>query len=250
MTAERFRDEMRTLDVWPSNSMIAAEDGEPIGVLIGTKREVEVLVLRLGVAPGHERQGHGSHLVTSLSQKLAVLGPERLVVEVPERLEAARRFFESLGWTPEDVLVDWSRSLDEAREVPSELVVPIQVERLVSEGHLETSPAAAWSRQRRSLLNRKEEVAGWAVASPERLEAYALVMPCEDRTEVLHMGTGDGERAHTFLRLLCDALATRYESPLVVPRLAPGEWSEHELDGLGFRPGDRYHRLATAAEPL
>ena len=30
------------------------------------------------------RQGHGRHLLTSLSSKLAILGPPRMVAEVPE----------------------------------------------------------------------------------------------------------------------------------------------------------------------
>ncbi|MEE8586660.1 MAG: GNAT family N-acetyltransferase, partial [Acidobacteriota bacterium] len=78
LTLDNFQREVRELNVWPSNCMIAWRGEEPIAVSIATKREREVLVQRVGVRPGHQRQGHGLHLVTSLSQKLAVLGPSRL----------------------------------------------------------------------------------------------------------------------------------------------------------------------------
>ena len=90
MTLDRFRWEMKVLDVWPSSCMVAREDGRPIGVLIGAKRESATRIHRLVVHPEHRRQGHASHLLTSLSQKLAVLGPPRLVAEVPTDAEGAR----------------------------------------------------------------------------------------------------------------------------------------------------------------
>ena len=101
MTVERFRDEMKFLDVWPSNCLVASTDGGPVAVLIGTKRTFEVAVLRLGVHPGHQRQGHGLHLLTSLSQKLAVLGPERLVAEVPRSRPGAVELFAAAGYVRE-----------------------------------------------------------------------------------------------------------------------------------------------------
>ncbi|HEX6201845.1 MAG TPA: GNAT family N-acetyltransferase, partial [Thermoanaerobaculia bacterium] len=82
---DSFRRGMREIDLWPSNSMVALDTaGEPLAVMIGTKRPDAVAVHRLGVRPDHLRQGHGLHLLTSLSQKLAVLGPDRLVAEVPD----------------------------------------------------------------------------------------------------------------------------------------------------------------------
>jgi ribosomal protein S18 acetylase RimI-like enzyme len=97
-SAESFRRGMREIDLWPSNSMVALDtDGEPVAVMIGTKRADEVAVHRLGVRPDHLRRGHGVHLLTSLSQKLAVLGPERLVAEVPEDRPAALACFAVAG---------------------------------------------------------------------------------------------------------------------------------------------------------
>jgi ribosomal protein S18 acetylase RimI-like enzyme len=81
--------------------MVATAGEEPIAVVIGTKEPHEVRVRSIGVAPGHQRRGHGRHLLESLGKKLAVLGPPRLVAEVPVGLADALAFFAAVGWREE-----------------------------------------------------------------------------------------------------------------------------------------------------
>ena len=106
LTVDGFRREMRDEHVWPSNSMIATAGDLPVAVVVGTKQPHEVSVRRLGVAPGHQRQGHGRHLVESLGNKLAVLGPPRIVADVPADLTAAIAFFAALGWRQDERVED------------------------------------------------------------------------------------------------------------------------------------------------
>ena len=84
MTAAAFKRSIRDLQVWCSSCMVAFAGSDPIGVLIGAKRPSGTLVQSIAVHPDHRRQGHGRHLLTSLSSKLAIVGPPRLVAEVPE----------------------------------------------------------------------------------------------------------------------------------------------------------------------
>jgi ribosomal protein S18 acetylase RimI-like enzyme len=98
LTVDEFRREMREVHLWPSNCMVATAGEEPVAVVLGTKEPHEVRVRRIGVAPGHQRHGHGRHLLESLGKKLAVLGPPRLVADVPVELSDAVAFFEALGW--------------------------------------------------------------------------------------------------------------------------------------------------------
>ena len=101
LTVDGFRREMREDRLWPSNCMVATAGDEPVAVVLGTKAPEEVQVRRIGVAPGHQRRGHGRHLLESLGSKLAVLGPPRLVAEVPADLDEAMAFFAALGWRRE-----------------------------------------------------------------------------------------------------------------------------------------------------
>ena len=101
LTVDGFRREVREERLWPSNCMVATAGDEPVAVVLGTKAPQEVHVRRIGVAPGHQRRGHGRHLLESLGSKLAVLGPPRLVADVPAVLTEARAFFAALGWREE-----------------------------------------------------------------------------------------------------------------------------------------------------
>jgi ribosomal protein S18 acetylase RimI-like enzyme len=106
LTVDRFRREMREDRLWPSNCMVATAGDEPVAVVLGTKAPEEVRVQRIGVAPGHQRRGYGRHLLESLGSKLAVLGPPRLVAEVPADLDGAMAFFAALGWRKEERRVE------------------------------------------------------------------------------------------------------------------------------------------------
>jgi len=101
LTVDGFRREVREERLWPSNCMVATAGDEPVAVVLGTKAPEEVHVRRIGVAPGHQGRGHGRHLLESLGSKLAVLGPPRMVAEVPAELADARAFFAALGWHEE-----------------------------------------------------------------------------------------------------------------------------------------------------
>ena len=79
MSREDLRRATREIDVWTSSCMVATAGPDPIAVLMATKREHESLIWRVGVHPDHLRQGHGRHLMTSLSSKQSILGPPKMV---------------------------------------------------------------------------------------------------------------------------------------------------------------------------
>lgn len=275
---ESFRREMKELDLWPSSCMVAlgGEGGrEPVAVSIGTRRETEVAVLRVGVRPDHLRQGHAAHLLTSLSQKLAVLGPERLIAEVPPGMPAAEALLASVGYQAEAALTDWTLEGEAlaalgAEPVPDELAAPVRVEELAAAGALEPPPGLAWERQRRTLLQRGERLEGLAIAGADRVEAWLVHEPASDPPggptpihppdpiDVWGAGAAepdraDSERAAPLLRLLLRAVAARAVRagrPLRLPRLAGHELPPGLPAALGFVPGARHVRWAARAKPL
>lgn len=255
MTVEAYRREMKELDLWPSSCMLALTDTDPVAVLTGTKRESETLVSRIGVRPGEEGRGHGGHLLTSLSQKLAVLGPPRLVAEVPAALPRVGRFFERHGWRREIAFTDWLRPVGgtPVEPVPEGLVAPAMVAELVEAGALETPAGAAWLRTRKTLMNRREGLLGLALASPDRIEGWLLFDPeaQDGAVEVVGTWTADGARRDLLLgALLRRLIAAAAGQPIRLARLGEGELPEDLLAGLGFEPEAEYHRYATEAKPL
>ncbi len=269
LTVDTFRREMRELQLWPSNSMLARAGEEPVAVVLGTKRSREVLVRRIGVAPGYQRRGYGRHLLESLSHKLAVLGPPRLVAEVPATLTAACAFFAGAGWRQEGMLRDWvcdagaGRFAAAARGGPAgepptpmaEEARPVRHAFAVTAAELEAvdllSPGMelAWERQLESL-RAAPELRGLALAAAAggAIRAWALYRPgSEPGAVVLRYAfpAGGGER---LLGPLLAAVRGDLPGSLRLLRLGEDELPEALLAELGFRSGETFRRFAAAAE--
>lgn len=225
LTVDGFRREMKELDLWPSNCMIALAGDDPVAVVTATKRDQAVLIRRVGVHPGHLRRGHARHVLTSLSQKLAVLGPPRLLAEVAADLGPAQRLFEALGYERETVLADLEREVAVAAAgdpVPEEVASPVPAAELLAS--VELPPAPAWERTPQTLSQRAERLAGLAAAG-ERVEAWLVYDPEPGPGPVEIWGAGWAERepGTGLLALLLRALAQRTGRDLRLPRLAAGE---------------------------
>jgi GNAT superfamily N-acetyltransferase len=260
MTPAAFKRSIRDLQVWCSSCMVAFSGSDPIGVLIGAKRPSGTLVHKIAVHPDHRRQGHGRHLLASLGSKLAILGPPRIVAEVPETLAPACELFSTSGYVQEARLTDYvlqreenpstraefPRSLpfDLAQGAPSEIeglragdddgrfVIPVTVDDLAANGLLgETHPQVCWRRSVETLTARKDDIAGLAVASDERIEAYLLYA----QAEIVSLRTFI-EDGGTRLRQLLSRLHARGMTTFRFPKVHPAEISGEFLETLGFHP--------------
>jgi GNAT superfamily N-acetyltransferase len=245
MTPATFKRSIRDLQVWCSSCMVAFAGSDPIGVLIGAKRPSGTLIHKIAVHPDHLRQGHGRHLLTSLSSKLAILGPPRIVAEVPETLVPACELFVASGYVQEALLTDHVWQGENANEVPgmnSGFVIPVTVDDLAANGLLgEDHSQACWERSVETLTARKDEIAGLAVASDERIEACILYVQDGEIVSLRSFVADGGAR----LKQLLSRLAAGGVSKLRFPKVHPAEISKELLDTLGFSPAGG-HRLYAA----
>ncbi len=255
MTPASFKRSIRDLQVWCSNCMVASSGSDPIGVMIGAKRTSGTLVHKIAVHPDHCRQGYGRHLLASLSSKLAILGPPRMIAEVPETLAATCGLFSASGYVQEALLTDYvleRPALSErgnAARVEG-FVIPVTVDDLAANGLLgEADPQVCWQRSVETLTARKDDIAGLAVASDERIEAYLLYVEPVEGTEVagteivsLRSFIEDGGAR---LKQLLSQLYAQGTRTLRFPKVHPAEISTELLEMLGFRPAGG-HRLYAA----
>jgi GNAT superfamily N-acetyltransferase len=259
MTALAFKRSIRDLQVWCSSCMVAFAGGDPIGVVVGAKRPSSTLVHKIAVHPDHRRQGHGRHLLASLASKLAILGPPRIVAEVPETLAPACELFATSGYIREAILTDYVLSRDRSGGAPSErgagarvegFVIPVTVADLAANGLLGgADPQVCWERSVETLTARSDEIAGLAVASDERIEAYLLyvkrgkgIAQEEDAeagsprvAEILSLRAlieDGGARLRQLLSRLHEGGTTTFR----FPKAHPAEISDEILEELGFRP--------------
>lgn len=241
ITVDDFKRGVRALGLWSSSCMVAFDGEEPIGVLIGAKRDGDAnCVYRLAVKPGHERRGHGRHLLTSLADKARILGPPRLVAEIPAEWVAVRRFFERSGFAVETSYRDCIRGAVGASESGDDpraaLVVPISLDELVESGAFDVRSRRPWARSFASLRARGDSLRGLAVAT-DRVEAYLLYAPARDGVgrDILAVGTADGEARPALLGLLLSRLCAAAAGDVRLVAVTDGEVADATLSALGFR---------------
>jgi GNAT superfamily N-acetyltransferase len=235
MTAAAFKRSIRDLQVWCSSCMVAFSGSDPIGVLIGAKRPSGTLVHKIAVHPDHRRQGHGRHLLDSLGSKLAILGPPRIIAEVPETLAATCGLFSASGYLQEALLTDYvlRREEPDLREA-ARFVIPVTIDDLAANGLLEEAhPQVCWDRSVETLTARKDDIAGLAVASDERIEAYLLYAKRGVvGTEIMSLRSFVEDGGARLTQLLSRVGVGTFR----FPKVHPAEISKELLETLGFRP--------------
>jgi ribosomal protein S18 acetylase RimI-like enzyme len=243
MSLEEFQAEVRELDVWPSNCMIASAEEEPVSVCIATKRPLEVLVYRIGTHPDFLRQGHAGHLLDSLAQKLEVLGPGRVVSEIPEGAAYLQGFFQGLGFKQEVVFTDYG--LEEPLQALSsrQAMIPVQV-RDLTDGLLEGREDFSWIRQAHTLVNMADSLEGSAIASPDGIEAFLVWRRQEAGTEILALGCRGEEKRDLMQTLLLRDHCQAERLPVKIPRVSEEEVSYSLIESMRFKPGRKYARYA------
>jgi GNAT superfamily N-acetyltransferase len=246
MTPEVFKRSIRDLQVWCSSCMVAFSGSDPIGVLIGAKRPSGTLIHKIAVHPDHVRQGHGRHLLTSLSSKLAILGPPRIVAAVPETLVPARELFGASGYIEEARLTDYvlDRDANDVGEAVGMFVIPVTIDDLAANGLLgEGHPQVCWERSIETLTARKDDIAGLAAASDERIQAYLLYT---NEGEIVSLRSfvedGGARLKHLLSRLRAQGMRT-----FRFPKVHPAEISKELLEALGFHPAGGHLLYAARA---
>jgi hypothetical protein len=229
--------------------MVAFSGSDPIGVLIGAKRPSGTLIHTIAVHPDHVRQGHGRHLLASLSSKLAILGPPRMIAEVPETLAATRGLFSASGYVQEAVLTDYvlRREDNDLRSDDHRggFVIPVTVDDLAANGLLgEDHQQVCWERSVETLTARKDDIAGLAVASDERIEAYLLYVKREGEMTAIMSLRAFVEDGGVRLAQLLSRLGM---GTFRFPKVHSSELSKELLETLGFRPAGGHLLYAARA---
>ena len=249
---ESFKALIPQIDLWTSSCMVALDGEDPVAVLLAGKRETENLIYRVGVARGHQRRGHGRHLLTSLSQKMAILGPPRLIAEVAEDAAEQRSFVEACGYRAEATLVDWQLHPDASPTAEQHpLVTSICFEDVEQQGLLtqERGPLC-WSRTERSLRSRADSIQGLALAT-DVVEAYLLWSDSEDSIEIETFDSRDPDRGPALLPHLFAGAIARAEGRVIrLRRASERESAMVDLGRLGFLQVRRTVLYAAQAVPL
>jgi ribosomal protein S18 acetylase RimI-like enzyme len=246
-----FKAWIRELDLWCSSCMVALDGSTPIAVVLGAKRPKQTLVLAVGVHPEYTRRGHGRHMLTSLSSKLAILGPPEIVAEVPAEDARANAFFAACEYAAGPRFRDFALEVAAGPVLSAAAVVPITLDELVANDAVATSPPRPWARAHESLLRRQDGLQGLALASPDRIEAWILWREGPAAREVMAMGAADAPgasgRGQDLLGLLVRHFASLAPTRVLFQRVHEDEVPWAWLEAWGFQGGREHRRYTTTA---
>lgn len=218
--------------------MVAFDGGDPVAVSIGCKRPPHTLVNRIAVHPDHLRKGHGRHLLTSLSAKLAILGPPLLTAEIGAGNAPALSLFRSCGWREETSYTDHVCDDPIAAAAPAGLVESVTVDDLIDVALPAAGARRSWDRTRATLLHRSDRLSGLAIASDERIDASLLYTREPDESVAIwNLAAAADRGGEAALGVLLRELAHREPGSLRIPGAADDELPIHLLSGFGFKAG-------------
>lgn len=245
--------------------MLALSGEEPIAVVTGCKRPEETLIYKIGVHPEFQRQGHASHLLTSLSHKLSVLGPPELTVEIPladfDDAESASQaivpftetailqFFRKLGYEQCALLSDFVLKEPLSGLGHNECTGAVPLSSVFTDELFGEERGIAWERARASLEHVKGKLSALAFVSPGAVEA-AVIYGERSGIEQIHVRrflVRDTAMKQVFYAILLRELHSLMQKCLFIPKLAENELEYSLLEQLGFRRTRAFVKLRSRA---
>ena len=247
LTLGGIKREIKQLNLWSSSCMLALDDKDPVGVLIAAKREASSLILRLGIHPNYRGNDYGHHLVTSLIDKMAVLGPPLLTVVIPDERKDLVAFFEKLEFTAHRNYWDFSTTTSLTPPTSSQWIIPVEPEDLegrylkkAEKDTLSDETLLAWDRRTQTLNNRKKEIKGIGIPDVDGIAAYLFYIDQGSSVKILGLGCKDQEKETMLLGLLIKHLSTTISSSIEIPKLSTHEVDFSFLETISFRKTQSY----------
>jgi hypothetical protein len=127
-------------------------------------------------------------------------------------------------------------------------VIPVTVDDLAANGLLgQVDRQVCWQRSVETLTARKDDIAGLAIASDERIEAYLLyVNRGMEETEIVSLRSFIDDGGARLKELLSRLRAQGMET-FRFPKVHPAEISKDRVEVLGFNPAAGHLLFATTA---
>ncbi len=187
--ADQFDFFVRSHDALLDQSLVATEDGEPIGLVLLARRGERGWISGLGVKPDHRRQGVARALMAQVTDNARNLGIRHLQLEVHSNNQPAINLYTDLGWQMGRELLVWERPefqgpLPIHRERAVEMEPDFLLENYFDAWHQEPP---CWQREKQTLLHYIDiGMLGWAIVRDDGPVAYMLAfLPHEGRMPLM-----------------------------------------------------------------
>jgi len=239
----RFKQAMHEYDLWPGCCALTFDGAQPISILVSAKRNDRVNVLYIATHPKYLRQGHASHMLESMSKKLAILAPNTVMeVLVPSNNSSAIPLFEAKQYKftrrySNFQLNHFKFDLDIKSE---SLIQPATVGDLRELSFFQPSQEVVWERNQRSTIQCAKRIQGYTIPTVDGLIAYLLFCKNKETTDIIGLDCERNKNPKQLYPLLLSKLVKNSSNEIVFQKVCEEEISYELLDELGFEKGSDY----------
>lgn len=195
-------------------SVVAEEDGVPVGIAQLAHRGAEGWVAGVAVVPSRRRQGIGRRLMAAIRENAVLARLQRLRLEVISQNTAAMALYENSGWRLGRELLVWYRPAEQGvLPIPRELLQAVDPAELLENCFHWHDQTPCWQRSRETLRHYlKIGCQGWAIVREGRPVAYLLGgRPVAGQLHLLDVAVDPSVGIRSAGRPLIQALHLKYQ---------------------------------------
>ncbi|OVE82098.1 hypothetical protein BVY03_02285 [bacterium K02(2017)] len=241
-----FKKYMHEWDLWPGCCVVATHDGEPISVLIAAKRDKNVRLMVVATQPNFVREGHASHLLDSLRQKLNILAPGTCIEAlIPDQRQDLQAFFMSQNYELNQSYLDYNIVSDQLIDDSNQnlLCQKIDVAELEEIAFFQNRDHISWEQKARSMIKGAKNINALSIPSVDGFIAYVLYEQGANAKQADILGFGsDVEQAKPLLytKLFLELKKLGYQTACI-RRLNKKDDDQVLLKEIGFKETQEYH---------
>lgn len=224
LTADLVRSMDRFYDVDLPGSVVAYEDGEPVGTVLLSRREDRGWVSGVGVVPHDRRRGIGRCMMEAVLDRAQRDGLRTVTLEVIAQNAAARALYGVLGFALGRELLCWRRPADaDPLPVPGAMLAEASVGDALVHCDAWSAEPRCWQLESRTLHRMAHRLRGYRLDLRGAAAGYCLLSDYGDAVALMAVGLAPQVDAPRAGLTMLQALAHLYRGRALTTTNLPAD---------------------------
>ncbi len=208
LTADSMRSVDELYDVDLARSVVAHAGGEPVGMVLLSRRGVRGWISGVGVVPAWRQRGVGRTMMAAVLDNAREAGIAQVALEVIAQNTPARVLYARLGFAEQRELLCWRRAADaDVLPIPEERLAAAPLEGLMAHFDAWHDQPPCWQSEAATLRKMVDRLRGYRLDMDGAAVGYCLTSERGENLALMDVGIDPKLGAVTAGRTLLQALA-------------------------------------------
>jgi ribosomal protein S18 acetylase RimI-like enzyme len=207
-TADTMRSVDELYDVDLARSVVAHTRGEPVGMVLLSRRGERGWISGVGVVPAWRQRGVSRTMMEVVLDRAREAGIAQVALEVIAQNTAARALYAGLGFVEQRELLCWRRAADaDVLPIPEERLAVAPLEELMAHFGAWHDQPPCWQSEAATLSKMMDRLRGYRLDMDGAAAGYCLTSERGETVTLMDVGINPKLGAVTAGRTLLQALA-------------------------------------------